>query len=62
MSTELMKKEKEFALYLDYPPFTTSRKKTEGYMKDCQAEIQRIFSLSDEQDARIVFNSRCQMG
>ena len=44
MSTELMKKEKEFALYLDYPPFSTSRKKTEEYMKDCQAEIQRIFS------------------
>lgn len=53
MSTELMKKEKEFALYLDYPPFSTSRKKTEEYMKDCQAEIQRIFSLSEEQDARM---------
>ena len=48
-----MRKEKEFALYLDYPPFSTSRKKTEEYMKDCQAEIQRIFSLSEEQDARM---------
>ena len=53
MSTEFMRKEKEFALYLDYPPFSTSRKKTEEYMKDCQAEIQRIFSLSEEQDARM---------
>ena len=55
MSDEFKEKHKEYSLYLDYPPFSTSRKKTEEYTEDCKKEISRIFSLSDEEkeDARM---------
>lgn len=53
--SEFMQKHKEYSLYLDYPPFSTSQKKSEAYTQDLQQEISRIFSLSDEEkeDARM---------
>jgi hypothetical protein len=55
MSDEFMEKHREYSLYMDYPPFSTSMKKTEEYREDCKKEIKRIFSLSDEEkeDARM---------
>lgn len=55
MSEEFMQKHKEYSLYLDYPPFSTSKKKSESYKQDVQQEISRILSLSDDEkeDARM---------
>lgn len=38
------KKHKEYSLYLDYPPFTISRKKRDEYMDDVLKEENRILS------------------
>jgi hypothetical protein len=38
------KKHEEYSLYIDFPPFTISRKKRDGYMDDVLKEEGRILS------------------
>lgn len=50
---EFIQKHKEYSLLLDWPPFSTSHKKSDGYRDDVIAEDKRIMAAAEagEDDA-----------
>lgn len=49
-NVQFLEKHKEYSIYADWPPFSTSYKKRSQYLEDVDSEIKRIASKINSSD------------